>query len=234
MKLFKLAVFLGIFISTGLLSKAEIKIPEVKTETLNINKNENYEIIKPVFIDNVKFKDVNDEINRLINVKEIGKLERSSCIEDSEECENYMYQVTPEIIYADDNVISLVIDRFIYTGGAHGNGRRYSFLADRKTGKLITNTLKNNNKEIFDKIQKFIETNSLGIFFDFEEYTADGLLEKAVVYQTGKNTISVMYMDYAIAPYIIRSPEFIYNVQTKKLYFLNNYVDSAPEKIELK
>ena len=54
------------------------------------------------------------------------------------------------------------------------------------------------------------------------------------MYQTGKNTISVMYMDYAIEPYIIRSHEFIYNVQTKKLYFLNNYVDSAPEKIELK
>ena len=160
MKFFRSALFLMIFLCTGILVKAEIKIPEMKTETLDINGNERYEIIKPVFNDNIKFKEVNDEINKLVDINKIRTEEKDKCAEDPDGCEKHMYQVTPEIVYADNNVISLVIDIFIYDWGAHGGGWRYSFLADRKSGKLITNTLKDNNKEVFVKIQKFIEQNN--------------------------------------------------------------------------
>ena len=35
------------------------EIPEIKYESLDINGNKNYMVSKPVFIDNVKFKNIN-------------------------------------------------------------------------------------------------------------------------------------------------------------------------------
>ena len=49
------------------------EIPEIKYESLDINGNKNYMVSKPVFIDNVKFKDINDKINKLIDKKTLEK-----------------------------------------------------------------------------------------------------------------------------------------------------------------
>lgn len=59
--------------------KTEVKVPEIKTETVYINGNKNYEIIKPVFTNNVKFKAVNDEINKLIDVEALKEDEKEIC-----------------------------------------------------------------------------------------------------------------------------------------------------------
>lgn len=215
------------------MAKTEVKVPEIKTETIYINGNKNYEIIKPVFTDNVKFKAVNDEINKIINMDELKKEEKQICIDDPERCEQYELSMAPDMIYADNNVISFTIDIYQYTGGAHGGGWAESFLVDRKTGRIITDTLKTNNKAVFSKIQKYISENPLGIFFD-DEHTADELMKDAVVYQSGKDTVGIMYMNYAVAPFAISMPEFEYNTKTKKLYFLDSYSGDEVQKTEIK
>ena len=103
----------------------------------------------------------------------------------------------------------------------------------RKTGKIITDTLKTNNKAIFNKIQKYITDNPEGIFFE-DKYTAEDLMNNAVVYQSDKDTIGIMYMSYAVAPYAAGMPEFEYNTKTKKLYFLDGYSGEKVQKVEIK
>ena len=49
-------------------------------------------------------------------------------------------------------------------------------------------------------------------------------MNNAVVYQSGKDTIGIMYMSYAVAPYAAGMPEFEYNTKTKKLYLSVTYV----------
>ena len=233
MKIFRLVLLLMIFSGVGIMAKNEVKVPEIKTETVYINGNKNYEIIKPVFTDNVKFKTVNDEINKLIDIEGLKEDEKNSCANDPERCKLYEVSMGPDFIYADNNVISFTINGYQYTGGAHGGSWIASFLVDRKTGKIITDTLKNNNKTVFDKIQKYITDNPDGIFFE-DKYTVKDLMESAVVYQSGKDTIGIVYMSYAVAPYAAGMPEFEYNTKTKKLYFLDNYSGDEVQKKEIK
>ena len=233
MKMFRLVLLLMIFSGVCIMAENGIKVPEVKTETLYINGNKNYEIIKPVFTDNVKFKAVNEEINKLIDVEALKEEEKEICAYDPERCKDYEMSIGPDFIYADNNVISFTINGYQYTGGAHGGSQIISFLVDRKTGKIITDTLKNNNKTVFNKIQKYITDNPEGIFFE-DKYTVKDLMESAVVYQSGKDTIGIVYMSYAVAPYAAGMPEFEYNTKTKKLYFLDNYSGEKTKKTEIK
>ena len=233
MKIFKSVLLLMIFSGICIMAKTEVKVPEIKTETVYINGNKNYEIIKPVFTNNVKFKAVNDEINKLIDVEALKEDEKEICVNDPERCGDYVVSVGPDLIYADNNVISFTINGYQYTGGAHGGSWVTAFLVNRKTGKIITDTLKTNNKAIFNKIQKYITDNPQGIFFE-DEYTAEDLMNSAVVYQTGKDTIGIMYMSYAVAPYAAGMPEFEYNTKTKKLYFLDGYSGEKVQKVEIK
>ena len=233
MKIFKYVLFLMIFSGMCLMAKTEVKVPEMKTETVYITGNKNYEIENPLFTDNVKFKAVNDEINRIIDIDAIKDDEKESCNDDPERCKDYELSIGPDVIYTDNNVISFTINGYQYSGGAHGGSWVTSLLVDRKTGKLITDTLKTNNKAVFTKIQKYISDNPEGIFFE-DKYTVKDLTDSAVVYQSGKDTIGIMYQSYAVAPYAAGMPEFEYNTKTKKLYFFDGYSGDEVQKVEIK
>jgi hypothetical protein len=233
MRIFKSVLFLMIFSGLVMMADSVIKVPEMKTETLDVNGNKKFKIVKPVFINKVKFKDVNDELDRIININSIRDEEKEICVNDPERCGDYEVGVGPEVIYTDDKVISFTLNGYEYLGGAHGMSWKTAFLVDRKTGKLITDKLKTDNKAAFEKIQKYISNNETGIFFN-DEYTVNELTESAVVYQTGKNTISIVYLSYAVAPYAAGMPEFEYNTKTKKLYFFDNFSGEKTEKREVK
>ena len=233
MKVFKYVMLLTMFLGIIATAETKTKVPEIKTEVLDINGNKNYEVEIPVFIDNVKFKEVNAEINRMMNVNAIREEESEICINDPERCGDYVLEIAPEVVYADTNIISLITGGYSYTGGAHGGSWITPFVVDRKTGKLITEKLKTDNKAVFNKIQKFISDNSVEIFFE-EEHTVNELMENAVVYPTGKNTLKILYLAYAVAPYAVGMPEFEYNTKTKKLYFFDGYSGENVSKIEVK
>lgn len=233
MKIFRTLLIFMIFSGFYVISGSTVKVPEIKTEIIYINGNQNFKIVKPVFTDSVKFKTINSEINKIINIEEFQKEEKEFCINDPEKCRDYEVIIEPHIIYADNNVISFTISGYQYTGGAHGGSWVDSFLVDRKTGKLITDSLKVNNKIVFNKIQKYINDNPLGIFFS-ERYTAKELMDSAVAYQTGKDTVGIMYLSYSVAPYAAGMPEFEYNIKTKKLYFFDNYSGGDTKKTEIK
>ena len=233
MRIFKSVLFLMIFSGLVMMAESIVKVPEMKTETLYVNGNKNFKIVKPVFINKVKFKEVNDELDRIIDIDSRRNEEKEICVDEPERCENYMIDVGPEVVYADNKVISFTLNSFQYLGGAHGMYWKNAFLVDRKTGKIITDKLKTDNKAVFERIQKYISDNETGVFFN-DEYTVDQLTEDAVLYQTGKNTVAIIYLSYAVAPFSAGMPEFEYNTKTKKLYFLDNYSEEKTEKREVK
>ena len=233
MKMFKLVLMSMFFFGGNIVAKNEIKVPEIKMETVYINGNKNYEVVKPIFIDNVKFRAVNDELNILIHIEELKKEEEEIELEDPEGHKNHELFIQPTILYADSDIISFTISGYQYTGGAHGGSWLTSFLVNRKTGEIITDTLKTENKKVFNKIQKYIKENLEGIFFE-DEYTSEYLMNEAVVSQLDKETINISYMSYTIAPYAAGIPEFEYNIKTKKLYFLDSYSEKGTQKIEIK
>jgi len=233
MKMVKLVLVLMFFLGGNIAAKNGIKVPEIKMETVYINGNKNYEVVKPIFIDNVKFKTVNDELNTLINTEELKKEEEEIESEDPEGHKNHELFIQPTILYADSDIISFTISGYQYTGGAHGGSWLTSFLVNRKTGEIITDTLKTENKKVFNKIQKYIKENPEGIFFG-DEYTSEYLMNEAVVSQLDKDTISISYMSYIVAPYAVGMPEFEYNTKTKKLYFMDASSGEGVQKIRIK
>lgn len=231
MKVAKIIFFL--MLSLGVLGAGKtITVPEVKFEKKIINGNKNYKITKPVFTNKVKFKEINDIINKRIDKNNIEAEITEEC-EYSEECSKYELSIEPVIQYADKDVISFTLGTYVYSGGAHGLYGIESFLVNRKTGKVITDSLKNNNKEVFGRIRNFIDKNESGFFFSLSDNGSE-IEDGAVFIQTGKDKLTILYSLYSVAPYAAGMPEFEYNTKTKKLEF-TTYIDSDKEvKTEIK
>ena len=211
------------------------EIPEIKYESLDINGNKNYMVSKPVFIDNVKFKDINDKINKLIDKKTLEKEEKEYCVEDPGRCGSFQLIMGPAIDYQDKDVISLSINIYQYTGGAHGGSYTESFIIDRKTGKDITKSILGEAKDkVLGKIYNYVMKNPQEIFFSSDMIDKNCVIKDCPIFlKEEKDSVQIRYGQYAVAPYAASVQVFEYNFKTKKLYFYDA-TTSNEEKIEIK
>lgn len=108
------------------------------------------------------------------------------------------------------NIISLYIDYYQYTGGAHGATTRKSYNVDEITGEILT--LKDlfkeeyNYKDIIDSSIKNEISKNPDIYFSGKE-GFNGIDEKTKFYIEDGNLV-IYYGEYEIAPYVTGIPEF--------------------------
>ena len=236
MKIRNYVLILIVILSFGLMAETKLtKLPEIKYETLNINGNKNYEITKPIFIDNVKFKNINAEINNMIDKKALEDEEKENCIADPERCGTYEVIIEPVIEYQDKNIISLSINVYMYLGGAHGMYGTESFIIDRKTGENITGKILGTEKDaVLEKIYNYISENSQEVFFSGDMIEKKCVTTDCPIFvKTGKDTVQIRYGIYSVAAYAAGEQVFEYNQKTKKLYFFNQ-LDGNEQKLEVK
>lgn len=107
-------------------------------------------------------------------------------------------------------IVSLYIDYYQYTGGAHGATTRKSYNIDELTGEILT--LKDlfkeeyNYKNIIDSsIRNEINKNPDMYFSGKEGF--NGIDEKTKFYIEDGNLV-IYYGQYEIAPYVAGMPEF--------------------------
>ena len=236
MKIKNYILALILVLSFGLLAETKLtELPERKYETLNINGNKNYKIIKPIFIDNNKFGKINDEINGLLDQKVLEDENKEACSYDPEGCASYEVISEPVIEYQDKDIISLSINTYVYYGGAHGMSGTESIIINRKTGENITNKILDSKKDpILKKIYSYVLKNPKEIFFSKDMITESCVLvDCPVIVKTGKDAVQIRYGQYALASYADGEQVFEYNTKTGKLYYFDQ-TGEKENKLEVK
>ncbi|MBP9477794.1 MAG: DUF4163 domain-containing protein [Sebaldella sp.] len=236
MKIKNYILALILVLSFGLLAETKLtELPEIKYETLNINGNKNYKIIKPIFIDNNKFGKINDEINGLLDQKVLEDENKEACSYDPEGCASYEVISEPVIEYQDKDIISLSINTYVYYGGAHGMSGTESIIINRKTGENITNKILDSKKDpILKKIYSYVLKNPKEIFFSKDMITESCVLvDCPVIVKTGKDAVQIRYGQYALASYADGEQVFEYNTKTGKLYYFDQ-TGEKENKLEVK
>ena len=236
MKIKNYILALILVLSFGLLAETKLtELPEIKYETLNINGNKNYKIIKPIFIDNNKFGKINDEINGLLDQKVLEDENKEACSYDPEGCASYEVISEPVIEYQDKDIISLSINTYVYYGGAHGVSGTESIIINRKTGENITNNILGSKKDpILKKIYSYVLKNPKEIFFSKDMITESCVLvDCPVIVKTGKDAVQIRYGQYALASYADGEQVFEYNTKTGKLYYFDQ-TGEKENKLEVK
>jgi AAA15 family ATPase/GTPase len=123
----------------------------------------------------------------------------------------YEAQTTYAVHFLNCNLLSLTMDLYSYTGGAHGNTIRLAFNYDLKTGKElgykdIFRECVDYKKVIIDEVSKKIMSNPENFFPDALE-TVKNFTDEQPFYIT-KDGIVVFYGLYEIAPYVAGIQEF--------------------------
>ncbi|WP_459210418.1 DUF3298 and DUF4163 domain-containing protein [Aquimarina rhabdastrellae] len=118
----------------------------------------------------------------------------------------YEASIDGEVLYQDDNIISITISSYLFTGGAHGNQNVTMLNFNPSTGKLLTHTdiftdipaFKSYVESIFRtqyKIPPSESINSTGFFFDNDQFVLPeniGFLKDHIIF---------IYNQYEIASY---------------------------------
>ncbi|WP_077198381.1 DUF3298 and DUF4163 domain-containing protein [Thermosipho affectus] len=122
--------------------------------------------------------------------------------------------VNYKVTYLKDNIISLVIDYYEYTGGAHGNTKRKAYNFDITKGKL----LKLHDVVTRDSIEKMLKYINNQIKLDKKRYFQTLLdeLPSEQFYFTNKGLV-VYFNQYEIAPYSSGIPEFTFKLEDIQL-----------------
>lgn len=225
-----------LMLSFGLLAETKLtELPEVKYETLNINGNKNYKIIKPVFIDNKKFEKVNEKINKLLDQKTLEDENKEACSYDPEGCVSYEVISEPVVEYQDKDIISLSLNIYVYYGGAHGMSGTVSTIVNRKTGEDITDKILGSKKDqILKKIYSYVLNNPKERFFEKDMIAESCVLVDCPVFvKTEKDVVQIRYGQYALASYADGEQVFEYNTKTGKLYYIDQQEDKL-NKLEVK
>ena len=191
--------------------KADIKYPYLEIKDKNINKNDTtYEIIKNInkemydYI--IGFKDkIKEESSKYEkDYKEIYSKEKYNSVK-------YQYEAYSEydVTYNKNNILSIPITNYEFTGGAHGMTYLKSYNYNLLTGKEIK------LKDIFSKndyeniinnyISKEIEKNK-GLYF-IGENGFKGINSNQEFY-IEEDGLVVYFQLYDIAPYYVGIPKF--------------------------
>ena len=124
----------------------------------------------------------------------------------SDEIIPYEASIYSEINFQNANILSVLVDSYIFTGGAHGSGITEYINLDIKTGKSIENTIliKDHHKfsafveKIFRKTYKIPENesiNSSGFFFENNTF----ILPENIGF--AENQVILLYNQYEISSY---------------------------------
>lgn len=145
--------------------------------------------------------------------------EYKASIENSFPFREYSVNVTYTVTQNDEGVFSLYSDKYVYTGGAHGNTTRRGDTWDAATGWFIELS------EFFPRgtrYKKLLTENAAriaarqiaaGTHTYFEDYPA--LIKKHFKRQsfyTAPGTVTIFYGQYEIAPYVEGIPVFPYKL----------------------
>ena len=199
------------------------KLSEIEYKSIIVNGNKEFKLEKPVFKDNVKYAEVNKKINEIVDEKKWSKYEKELAKEKDLYSKPYV-DFGSIITYYDSDIISILFSADVYLGGAHGGHPVNSIVINRKTGKEITSDiLGSNKKDAFDKIYKIIKEDKEQVFFDTDEMeiTREEIEKKAVLTYASKDIINILFNEYSVAPYTTGTPEFNYNMKTKKITFVD-------------
>ncbi|MCY6355570.1 PdaC/SigV domain-containing protein [Clostridium sp. ZS2-4] len=211
---------------TAVQVKAEKQTKEVKT-SVNVKtkevkyKNEAIDVnIKIPVVEGMKDKAIQKKINDMLeeDISEFKEELEKTANKDFKDFKEQGWKMNPYVIQVDykvnsnkDNVLSISVTYYQYTGGAHGNTVQKNSNIDLDTGNEAT--LKDffyegeNYKEVISKeIKKQIEAQK-DKYFDEAFNVVSSISNKQPFYVKDGNII-VCYGHYEIAPYVAGIQEF--------------------------
>lgn len=197
---------------------AEVKISEEKVES----DNEYVAVgIKFPVISGLKDKDLETKLNATFkdnalkfkkNIEDMAKADFEATKKDKEIVFR-KYEVNTEytVRYNKNNILSITMIYYQYTGGAHGGSNQVAYNIDLKTGKTLL--LPDIFEEGFDyknviinEIVKAIEEKKED-YFDYSVNVVKAIDENKSYYIENGNIV-VYFGQYEIAPYAAGIPEF--------------------------
>ena len=191
-------------------------------KTVEISENQDYLTTNIKYPEFEKFPELNKRISNTVNsnwknIKSYSKAEWDEIValnnRGSSKLPSFEYLVTFEVS-GNRDIISVLLNTYIFSGGAHGNTNLATFNYDTKSGKFINilqatemsyneissvtrNTLYkkliDNNKKMApaekDSFREMINTGAFPQAGNFELFTVDG------------NKVFVWFEPYSVAPY---------------------------------
>ena len=159
-------------------------------------------------------KIMNDKIEKpIMELKKIMEVEAKKNFDSKEERPFLKYNITSdyEVTYNEDNILSIVVTLYNYTGGAHGNTEKTAYNFDLNTGKTgylkdFFNEEDNYRKVILDEVRAQISKEPDKYFKDILN-TLHGISYDQEFYLSNDGVV-VYYDLYDIAPYVAGIPEF--------------------------
>lgn len=192
-----------------------------------VDKSENYSndyVSVNIYKPEIHVKN-NTESERLINLKieNIVNGFKNRVVEDSQKdnefnkvnglpIKQYVVNVNNSIHYNKDNILSLTLHLYSYTGGAHGSTSDVSLNMDTNTGNngALKDFLRNNSgydEIILNEIKKQVAKNP-EMFFQEEVDKITKLAYNQKFFITDDGVV-VYFDEYAIAPYVAGRPQFL-------------------------
>lgn len=205
-------------------------VSSVKVETARIEKNEEnctIKLIYPVFSGFSSAKKLNDTMQNK-NLDSIGYI-RSALASLQEYInqlkaagETYVPKVETDSYFdysINGDILSLVLNSYIYSGGAHGSTLLDSYTVNTRTGEMYTfaslfNSSSNYKKVILDKINKMIDKEK-DLYFEDAKKTLAAKNSNYKFYING-NMLVIYFDEYDLRPYAGGIPEFSINVKDLK------------------
>lgn len=128
----------------------------------------------------------------------------------------YQVMLDYTVTYSSDCVVSLFLQKYKYTGGAHGNMKQYAFSYSLDTQeeielKSLYPKCVDYKKVIKENIKKTIAhemKQGKGIFFDDYDKLVDKKFDKCNFYFAQKG-LHIFFNEYDIAPYVAGIPTFL-------------------------
>lgn len=213
----------------------------VETEIINPNMNGVDMDIKIPVVKGLKDSSYQEELNDLI--KTHTKEDIKSFEEDLEELKKLDVEWKPQMIVGYDvksceDILSIVVDTYIFTGGAHGSSRRdyYNVHIDKNQTVQISDLFEEGsnfksviNDEIKKEIKRQIADEAKSYFTDSKKFVT--IDDSHDFYIDKDGDIVITFQPYDISPWYMGHPEF--KISNKSIAHILKDSKSIPE-IEVK
>jgi hypothetical protein len=203
-------------VAKQVLSGAPVKTYETKKNETNISID-----LKIPVVTGIKNKAVQDKINNMIKndiIKFSNEIEKQANADAKLAKKDKMHFTKYEVAtdysfkYLKDNIMSMTVDLYAFTGGAHGNTNRVPYNINTDTGKNIQ--LKDlfkkgyNYKSVINaEIKRQMPLKKDMMFFTEKNMAFNSISDNQNYYiKDGK--IVIYFSQYEIAPYVSGFPEF--------------------------
>ncbi|OAB26999.1 hypothetical protein PMSD_23750 [Paenibacillus macquariensis subsp. defensor] len=151
------------------------------------------------------------------NINAVLEKYKTQFIEDSKEQEkkrdssvDYMYQAFQNFVvtYNENGVLSLVIDQYSYTGGAHDSTIRTGFTFSLKDGKVLSleDVLKEKSPNYKDGLDKLVSKDLKDINGYYGKFEG---LDTDADYYLKPDGLTVFFQQYEYTPYAVGIPTFL-------------------------